>query len=188
MEQTVVLIKPDGVKRGAVGDILSRFERVGLRIAAMKLVWVDEEFVGKHYRDDPKWYKSVGERLLEFYKENGKDANEDLGTSDPIELGKKVRQWLFVYITSGPVVAILLAGPHAVELVRKFVGPTYPLNAAPGTIRGDYHYDSPFLSNFGQRSVENLVHASGTVEEAEFEKKLWFKDSEIHNYKRAGEE
>lgn len=188
MEQTVVLIKPDGVRRAVVGEILSRFERVGLKIVAMKMVSVDREFVGKHYRDDPKWYKSVGDRLLAFYAENGKDANEDLGTNDPIELGKKVREWLFVYITSGPVVAMLLAGPHAVELVRKFIGPTYPLAAPPGTIRGDFHYDSPFLSNFGQRSVENLVHASGTVEEADFERKLWFKENEIQKYRRVGEE
>ena len=187
-EQTVVLVKPDGVKRGVVGDILSRFERVGLKIVAMKMVTVDRDFVGKHYRDDPKWYKSVGDRLLAFYKENGKDPNEDLGTSDPIELGKKVREWLFIYITSGPVVAMLLSGPHAVEIVRKFIGTTYPLNSPPGTIRGDYHYDSPFLSNFGQRSVENLVHASGSIEEAEFEKKLWFQKEEIQKYKRIGEE
>lgn len=188
MDQTVVLIKPDGVKRGLVGEITSRFERVGLKIVAMKMVWVDKKFVGKHYRNDKKWYKSVGEKLLEFYKEHGKDLDEDLGTNDPVKLGKKVRSWLFTYITSGPVVAILLEAPHAVELARKLVGETYPLSAAPGTIRGDYHYDSPFLANFGQRSVQNLVHASGSSEEAEFEKKLWFHEEEIHSYKRAGEE
>ncbi|MFZ5932770.1 MAG: nucleoside-diphosphate kinase [Patescibacteria group bacterium] len=181
-EQTVVLVKPDGVRRGIVGEILSRFERVGLKVVAMKMVWVDEKFVGKHYRDDAKWYQSVGERLLKFYEENGKDPGEDLGTKDPIELGKKVRKWLFTYITSGPVVALLLQAPHAVELTRKLVGETYPLTAAPGTIRGDYHYDSPFLSNLSHRSVQNLVHASGSKEEALFEKKLWFKKEEIYSY------
>lgn len=180
-----MLIKPDGVKRGLVGEILTRFERVGLKIVAMKMVWVDEKFVGKHYQDDEKWYKSVGDKLLKFYDENGRDIGEDLGTNDPIELGKKVRKWLFTYITSGPVLAMLLEAPHAVEVVRKLIGPTYPLQAPPGTIRGDYHYDSPALANFGQRSVENMVHASGTPEEAEFEKKLWFRDKEIHEYQRS---
>lgn len=183
-----MLIKPDGVKRGLAGEIISRFERTQLKIVAMKMVWVDQEFVGKHYRDDDKWYKSVGDKLLKFYEENGKDAGEDLGTADPIELGKKVRKWLFDYITSGPVVAMLLEAPHAVELVRKLVGPTFPVSAPPGTIRGDYYYDSPLLANFGQRSVKNLIHASGSVEEADFEKQLWFHESEIHDYKRAGEE
>lgn len=188
MEETVILIKPDGVKRGLVGQILSRFEQVGLKIVAMKMVWVSEAFVGKHYRDDPDWYRSVGERLLKFYEENGRDPGEDLGTRDPVKLGKKVREWLFTYITSGPIIAMLLEAPHAVELARKLVGHTYPLSAAPGTIRGDYHYDSPFLSNFGGRSVQNLIHASGSSEEVEFEKKLWFHKKEIHNYRRVGEE
>lgn len=181
-DQTVVLIKPDGVKRKLVGEIIARFERVGLKIAAVKMVWVKEDFVGKHYRDDKKWYKSVGDKLLKFYEENGKDAGEDLGSKDPIELGKMVRNWLFTYITSGPVVAMLLEGPHVIEIVRKFVGPTYPLNAPPGTIRGDFFYDSPFLANFGKRSVMNLIHASEDEKAAEFEKKLWFKNSEIYKY------
>lgn len=181
-EQTVVLIKPDGVKRKLVGEILRRFERVELTPVAMKMVWVKEDFVGKHYRDDKVWYKSVGDKLLAFYEENGKDVGESLGSNDPVELGKMVRNWLFEYITSGPVVAMLLEGPHAVELVRKLVGGTYPLTAAPGTIRGDFFYDSPFLANFGKRSVMNMVHASGSVEEAEFEKKLWFKKEEIYKY------
>lgn len=183
MEQTVVLIKPDGVKRALVGEIIGRFERVGLKIVAIRMVWVKEEFIGKHYRDDKNWYKSVGEKLLAFYNEHGKDPGENLGTNDPIKLGKKVRKWLLGYISSGPVVAMLLEAPHAVELVRKMIGPTYPLSAPPGTIRGDFYYDSPLLANFNQRSVYNLVHASGSKEEAEFEKKLWFKKSEIQKYK-----
>lgn len=182
MEQTVVLIKPDGVKRRLIGEVLHRFERVGLTISAMKMVWVKKSFVAKHYRDDDKWYKNVGERLLEFYKENGKDVGENLGTDDPIELGRMVRGWLFDYMTAGPVVAVLLSAPHAVELVRKLVGTTYPLTAPPGTIRGDFYYDSPLLANFGKRSVQNIIHASGTVKEANFEKKLWFKRSEIYSY------
>jgi len=181
-ENTVILVKPDGVKRGLIGEVITRFEKLGLNIAAMKMVWVDQEFVGKHYRDDPKWYKSVGDKLLDFYKEIGYDIGESLGSSDPIELGRMVRKWLFVYITEGPVVAMLIKGPHAVELVRKIVGTTYPLNSPPGTIRGDLWYDSPTLANIGQRSVRNIIHASGSVEEAEFERKLWFKEDEIYDY------
>lgn len=182
MEKTLVVIKPDGVKRSLIGEIISRFERIGLKVVGTKMVWVDEDFVGQHYRDDENWYKAVGEKLLAFYKENGKDPGENLGASDPIGLGKLVRKWLFDYITSGPVMAIIFEGPHAVELVRKHIGSTYPLTAAPGTIRGDYYYDSPVLANLGKRSVMNLIHASGTVEEAEFEIKLWFKEKEIYSY------
>ncbi len=182
MEQTVVLIKPDGVKRGLVGEVLHRFERVGLKIVGMKMVWVNENFVGRHYKDDRVWYKSVGDKLLAFYNEHGRDVGEDLGSDDPIKLGKMVRKWLFTYITSGPVVAVLLEGPHAVEIVRKLIGSTFPLNSPPGTIRGDFYYDSPFLANFGKRSVMNIVHASGTPEEAKFERKLWFREKEIYGY------
>ncbi len=180
MEQTLLVVKPDGVQRGLVGDILSRFEKLGMKIVGMKILHVEADFVGKHYQDDPKKLVITGERTLKFWQENGRDAKEDLGSDDPVEIARIVRNWNLDFMSSGPVVAIVLESPHAIELVRKHIGHTFPLMSAPGTIRGDYHYDSPHLANLvDKRSILNLVHASGNKEEAEFEIKLWFKKSEL---------
>lgn len=179
MEKTLLVVKPDGVARGLVGEILARFERVGLKIVGAKFVRVDEKLLKKHYNKDEAWFRRVGESTFKFWEKEGRDPGEDLGTSDPVEVGKMIQKWLFDYLQTGPVMAFVLSGPHAVELVRKHVGPTYPVEASPGTIRGDYHFDSPGLSAFGKRAVYNLVHASGSPEEAEFEIKLWFKHDEL---------
>lgn len=182
MEQTVILIKPDGVKRGLIGEIITRFERVGLKIVGMKMVWVDKALISKHYSDSEDYLRSLGRKSLESYEKYGQDPNELLGTKDELEVGKMVRRWLVDYITSGPVVAMLLEGPHAVEQIRMMTGPTIPANAVPGTIRGDYSIDSADVANAQKRGVSNLVHASGSPEEAEFEKELWFRKDEIQSY------
>lgn len=182
MEQTVVIIKPDGVKRGIIGDILTRFERVGLKIIAAKLIWVNKTTVGFHYRDDKEYYKSVGEKTLANYKEYGLDPNENLGTADPVKIGKLIRKWNMDFLSSGPVFAILLEGGGAIKIVRKIVGNTFPAEAPPGTIRGDYSVESAFSANVQKRTVYNLIHASGSPEEAKFERKLWFKEKEIYKY------
>lgn len=182
MEQTVVLIKPDGVKRGLIGEIVARFEKAGLKIIAMKLIWVIQTLVGKHYRDDDAYHRGVGERTLANYKEFGFDPNEKLGTSDPVEIGRLVRKWNMEFLSSGPVVAVLLEGFGAIKVVRKIVGSTYPSESPPGTIRGDFSLESPLVANSQGRTIRNLIHASGSAEEAEFERKLWFKEKEIYEY------
>lgn len=182
IEKTVVLVKPDGVKRGLVGEIISRFEKVGFKIVSAKLIWVDKTLVGKHYKDDNEYHKIVGEKCLENYQKYGIDPNENLGTKDPVKIGKMVRQWNMDFVSSGPVFALLLEGVNAVEIVRKIVGHTFPAVALPGTIRGDYSHESPLTSNIEKRSVYNLIHASGNPQEAEFERKLWFKEKEIYSY------
>lgn len=187
-ERTVVLIKPDGVKRALVGEIIQRFEKAGLKIVALKMAWVDKDLVAKHYPDDKDYLTRVGEKTLKTYKEYGRDPNEELGTKDAYEIGKMVRQWNMDFLSSGPVVAILLQGLHAVDNVRMMAGNTLPRFAQPGTIRGDYSLDSPILANMGKRTVRNLVHASGTIEEAKFEEELWFHKNEIFKYKRADED
>jgi nucleoside-diphosphate kinase len=188
LEQTVVLVKPDGVKRGLVGEIISRFEKRGLKIIGMKMVWVDEAMVMKHYPTSRKeWVQGIGEKTLKAYQEYGTDPKEHLGTLDPYEIGLMVCKWLVEYLTSGPVVAMVLEGPHAIVAVRKIAGYTYPDTAIPGTIRGDYSIDSPDLANITKRSGMNLVHASGNAEEAKFEIELWFKKADLHKYKRADE-
>ncbi|OGM56106.1 nucleoside-diphosphate kinase [Candidatus Woesebacteria bacterium RIFCSPHIGHO2_12_FULL_46_16] len=181
-EQTVVLVKPDGVRRGIIGEIMARFERVGLKLVAAKLIWVDKTQVGKHYPDKKDYLTSVGKKTLENYQKYGLDANENLGTNDPYKIGKMVRMWNMEFLSSGPVMALLLEGPEAVQIVRKIIGHTFPSEALPGTIRGDLSLDSAYLSNSQKRTTLNLVHASGNKEEALFEKKLWFKRSEIYSY------
>lgn len=186
-QQTVVLIKPDGVKRGLIGEVLTRFEKAGLKPVAMKMISVEAELVGKHYADREEYHKTVGTKTLENYQKYGLDAGETLGTMDPIEIGRLVRKWNMEFLTSGPVVAMVLAGENAVEIVRKMIGHTFPQVAAPGTIRGDLSIESAMGSNLEKRSTRNLIHASGSVEEADFEKQLWFKKSEIYAYKRVEE-
>lgn len=187
-ERTVVLFKPDAVKRGLVGEILARFEKAGLKIVALKMVWIDKNLVAKHYSDNKEYLISVGHKTLRTYEEYGRDPKEELGTKDPQEIGKMVRQWNMIFLSSGPVVAVLLEGLHAVDNVRMMAGNTLPRFAEPGTIRGDYSLDSPILANLNKRSVKNIIHASGNVKEAKFEEQLWFHQKEIHDYKRADED
>ncbi|MDZ7798036.1 MAG: nucleoside-diphosphate kinase [Patescibacteria group bacterium] len=189
IEKTVVLIKPDGVKRGVVGEIISRFEKAGLKIIGMKMIWIDKEIAQKHYPDArEELLKGIGEKTLKTYEKYGMDPNEDLGTKNPLEIGKMVNSWNMDFITSGPVVAILLEGLHAIENVRSMAGNTLPTFATPGTIRGDYSLDSPALANVKKRAVRNIIHASGNKEEAKYEEQLWFKEHQIYDYKRADED
>lgn len=188
MEKSLVLVKPDGVQRGLVGEIIGRFEKAGLKLVAMKMVWVDKELVGKHYPESrTELLTGIGEKTLKTYAEYNKDAKAELGTDDPYEIGKLVNDWNKDALSSGPVVAMVLEGNHAVDNVRRIVGPTLPVFAPPGTIRGDYAVDSPVMANEKKRSVRNLIHASGNKEEAEYEIDLWFGSTDIHDYKRADE-
>lgn len=188
MEQTVVLVKPDGVKRGLIGEVIRRFEQMGLKVIALKMVSPDESVLQKHYRsDDVEYLKTLGSKTLKTYSEYGKDAKKDLGTDDPLELGKMVIGWLFDYVKSGPMVAMILEGKHAVDNVKMAAGPTMPVQAPPGTIRGDFATDSAAYANAEKRGVANIIHVSGSLQEANAEKALWFTPSEIFEYKRAEE-
>ncbi len=187
MEQTLVVFKPDAVKRGLIGEILARYERLGLKIVAAKLLKADRSLAEKHYPlERREFIEGMGKKTLDNYHQLGIDASKELGTDNAYEIGKLIREWLIEMITSAPVFAVVLQGPHAVELVRKVTGHTLPLNAEPGTIRGDYSYDSSYLANTGKRAIKNLLHASGSLEEAKYEISLWFDKSEIwENYERA---
>lgn len=179
IERTLVILKPDAVRRGLVGEIISRFERAGLKIVAMKMVWARPEDVERFYPSSDEWYSSAGSKLLRSYRELGIDPKSRLGTDDPVELGKLIKRRLVEYMTSGPIVVMVLAGNRAVEVVRKLVGPTAPHSAPPGTIRGDFSIDSPDLAAEEGRVVFNLVHASDSVQEAEREIAFWFRREEI---------
>jgi len=176
-ELSLVLVKPDGVQRGLVGEIITRFERKGLKIVAMKMVWPTKKMAEDHYYKSKEEKIITGERTIASYREKGIELKETA-----IEIAEKVQKRLITYLTTGPVVAMIVAGAHAIEYVRKIRGNTNPLQADVGTITADYTIDSYFLSDPDERSVRNLVHASGNKEEAEREIALWFKNDEIHDY------
>ena len=183
IERTIVILKPDAVQRSLVGEIIQRFERVGLKIVATKMVVANEEIVGKHYSSDPDWRRKAGEKSIEGLKLKGEDVSE----LDPKKLGELILSGLKRYMTAGPIVVMALEGSNSVKLVRKIVGGTEPLSSDVGTIRGDYVLDSYSLADGDGRSIRNLIHASGTSEEAKLEMKLWFGDSEVMEYQTAHE-
>lgn len=180
VEKTLVLLKPDVVQRGLIGEIITRFEKKGLKIVAMKMVWPTQEQSAAHYDQPESAAMLLGERTIASFKERGIEMTEK-----PLEIAKRIQSWLGSYLSNGPVVAMVLEGAHAVQYVRKLRGHTNPLQADVGTIVADYTIDSYFLADEGKRSVRTMVHASGTVEEANHEIGLWFKDSEIFDYNRA---
>src|SRR5262245_26613864 len=146
IERTLVLVKPDGVKRSLTGEIIGRFERAGLKIVAMKMLWVDRDHVAKHYPDSrTELLTAMGEKSLKTYAKYDLDPMTILGTSDPTEIGRMINEWNRNFLSSGPVVAIVLEGIHAVDNVRMLTGNTLPAFADPGSIRGDYAIDSPAL-------------------------------------------
>ena len=182
IERTFVMIKPDGVKRGLIGEIISRFEKVGLKVVGLKMFKFSRELAERFYPSEEEWYRKVGEKTLGTYSEIGKDPKEDFGTDNSVEIGKIIKKWLVDFISSSPVVAMVLEGNRAIEIGRKLVGHTLPYKAMPGTIRGDFSVESPDLANIKKRAIINLVHASDSPETAEREIGLVFKEDEIYNY------
>ncbi|MBI4039807.1 nucleoside-diphosphate kinase [Candidatus Daviesbacteria bacterium] len=175
VQRTLVLIKPDAVKRGLVEEILARFERAGLKVVETKQIEKAEESLAlKHYPVTDQWLEKVGHNTLSDCEKFGVEVVEAMGTSVPKEIGEKVHRWNVEFLTSGSMVAAIVEGTHAIEAVRKLVGPTIPLLAPAGTIRGDYSTASAISENAANSAVRNLVHASGSPEEAEREIKLWF--------------
>jgi nucleoside-diphosphate kinase len=187
-QRTFCMIKPDGVMRGLVGEIILRIEKAGLKIVAMQMKQATEDQIIKHYpMSDQAWVDRLGEKGLGTFLDLELDAQEYLGTSDKSLVGKKVAQTLVKYMTSGPVVCMVVEGVQAIDMVRKLAGHTLPIKADMGTIRGDFSVDSPAVANLENRSIHNLFHASENALEAENEIKLWF-DGESFTYNRTGED
>lgn len=186
-EKTYVMVKPDGVKKGLIGEIIKRFEQRDLKIVALEMFQPTVEQIDNHYPKDPAWIKRLGEKTLSTYEKYGYDAMKDFGTTEPEKIGPEIRKWLVDYMVSAPLVRMVVQGIHAVDMVRKISGPTMPYLADMGTIRGDYSNDSPALANAEKRAVMNLMHASETPEEAEHEIEYWFGKSPIYTYTRHGE-
>lgn len=185
-EQTFVLIKPDAVQKGLIGEIIKRFEQRDLKIVALEMFQPTVGQIDTHYPKDEAWITRLGEKSLSTYKKYGIDPKPLVGSDDPAKIGPLVRQWVIDYMTSAPLVRMVVEGLHAVDTVRKIAGPTLPFQADMGTIRGDFSIDSPALANSEKRAVMNLVHASETAEEAEHEIKHWFGDVKSLKYKRFG--
>jgi len=182
------MVKPDGVRRGLTGEIIRRIEQRGLKIVACSLNTVKRNEADKHYPKDAKWIRRLGEKTMAVHTKHNLNPKKEMGTDDLEKMGRIVREWLLDYLTSGPVLKMVIEGVHAIDMVRKLCGTTVPLNAELGSIRGDFSADSPIAANAGMRAIHNLVHASENTEEAHHEIKLWFKSADIHPYRRIEEE
>ena len=178
-ERTLVIIKPDAVQRALIGEIIMRYERLGLKLVGLKMTVPSEEQIEKHYTLDPAWRRVTGEKTIASYK----SRNLPPPSEDPLEITAKILKNLKKYMTAGPVICMVWEGAHAVELVRKITGGTEPRGAAVGTIRGDFVIDSYTMSDADDRAVRNLIHGSGSVEEANMEIPHWFKKAELIDYK-----
>lgn len=177
-ERTLILIKPDGVQRGLIGELIKRYERSGLKIIALKFLVPDVDTTARHYQIDPNWLKDVGEKSIGAYKEKGLTPPSE----DALEIGKTILERLKKYLSTGPIVVMVWQGMHSVGVVRKITGGTEPLTSDVGTIRGDLTIDSYEVADAGDRAVRNLIHASATPEEAEKEIAIWFSEDEIVKY------
>lgn len=155
VQKTLVLFKPDTIQRGLVGEILNRFERVGLKIVATKMIFPDKAHYHTHY-------EAIGQMIT--------------------RRGEKVFDITLSMMTEGPVIAMVFEGVEAVALVRKLVGTTEPKSATPGTIRGDYTHMSFNYADNAEKGIPNLIHASGDEKEAEQEVAHWFKPDELYEY------
>lgn len=173
------MIKPDGVQRGLIGEIIQRYERIGLKLAGIKIVVPTAEHVEQHYLLDPDWTRKAGEKAIESYRKKGILPPSE----NPMEVGERVLDGLKRYLTAGPVIAMVWQGAHVVSIVRKLTGGTEPLTSDVGTIRGDFVLDSYQMADMDKRAVRNLIHASGTVEEAGKEIAHWFSQNELMDYK-----
>ena len=182
-ERSFVAIKHDGVQRTLIGEIIKRIERTGLKIIGLKMFVPDMKRATEHYGKDDVWYETKGKRLLETMKAKGQTP-----TKTAIEYGKDIIQSVLKYITSGPIVAMVIEGNQAVGIVKKLVGGTEPLTSDVGTIRGDFTIDSYYLTDSDGRAIRNLIHCTDKVEKAEREINLWFSPEEIIDYRLVQEQ
>lgn len=178
LERTLVIIKPDGIQRGLIGEVIKRYEQVGLKLVAIKMVLPTEDMIEKHYTLDPEWRMKTGLKTIKGYHDKGLTAPE----SDPLKVTARILKNLANYMAKSPIIVMVWQGAHAVSVVRKLTGSTEPLMSDVGTIRGDFVLDSYSMSDGDKRAVRNLVHASGSVKEAQDEIAHWFKKDELFDY------
>ncbi len=182
-EMTFVMVKPDGVQRSLIGEIMSRIERTGLKLIALKFMVPTEDQCWKHYNKDDAWFEEKGAKMVISRKTAGLPSDRPA-----IEYGKDIVRLLVKFMTSGPVVAMVWQGNESVGIVKKIVGGTEPMASDVGTIRGDLTIDSYDLAGGDERAVRNLIHCSDKPEEAEREIDIWFKKDEMIKYRLINEE
>jgi nucleoside-diphosphate kinase len=160
MQKTLIIIKPHAVERGLVGTFLNRFENMGLKISNIKAIHGSPALWERFYPSDEKWLSNAGSKTLENCKANGINVMVQLGTTDPIAIGRMIKEWLVNHMSSGISIAAIIEGNEALKKVRVACGSTLPNMASPGTIRFDFSSDSPSLANKEMRPVFNLIHSS----------------------------
>ncbi len=184
MERTLIIIKPDAVKRSLIGAVIETFETAGLKLMAAKMVRPDTQVIKNHYPGTTVWIREMGEKTLASFKQSGSDVKKILGTDNSSQLGQFVYDRLIKYWQEGPIVVTVWEGPDAVAIARKLRGHTIPLLAETGTLHARYSFDSSTLSSSLDRVVKTFVHASGTNDEAEREIKYWFGTTKFKSYER----
>ncbi len=184
-EKTFIMVKPDGVMRGLIGEVIKRLEQRGLKVVAMKMMHATRDHIDGFYPKEQAWIDRLGQKGLKTFAEYDIDPKKHMGTDNQSEIGAVVRAGLIDFLSMAPVVPMVVEGIHAISVVRKIVGSTLPVFAEPGTIRGDYSIDAPTAANLEGRSIYNIVHASETAEEAAHEIDYWFKKNELFDYDRA---
>ena len=184
MEQTLIIIKPDAVKRGLIGTVFETFETAGLKLMAAKMLQPEADVIKNHYPGTLEWIREMGEKTLSSFKQSGADPKKRFGTEDPVKLGQFVYDRLIKYWQEGPIVVSVWESPNAITVARKLRGHTIPALADPGTLQAKFSYDNSILSSSFDRVVKTFVHASGSVEEALREIKYWFGDIDFKDYER----
>lgn len=173
-ESTFAIIKPESIEKKLVGTIIKMIESANLEIAQMKMIKADESVVSKHYYKDDAWCEKVGKNVMESYLKHNKDPKSELGTDDPVAVGRLLLKWVIDHMTSSEIVIMELRGEDAVDKFRVLCGKTTPADAGPDTIRGMLSNDDNDTAALEQRPLLNLLHSSGNKEEADQELKLWF--------------
>jgi nucleoside-diphosphate kinase len=181
-ERTLVIIKPDGIQRGLIGEIIKRFERTGLKFTGFKFLVPTEQQLLTHYNKDEAWFLKKGNRIIEDLTAQGLPVEKDA-----MAYGKGIIDTIVKFMTAGPVLAMVIEGNQSVAIVTKITGTTEPSTSDVGTIRGDLTVDSYGHSTMQNRAVRNLIHCSESPEEAEREIKVWFDEKELISYKTTHE-
>ena len=182
-ERTFVIIKPDGIQRGLLGEIIGRYERTGLKLVGMKFGMGDEKKFWDHYNKDDAWFLKKGTKIAEDKKAAGLPSDKE-----PIEYGKDIIRQLVKFMTSGPVLMMVWEGNQAIAVVKKITGSTEPATSDVGTIRGDLTVDSYEISAVDDRAVRNLVHCSDNPEDAKREIALWLTEADLVSYRHLQEQ
>jgi len=185
-EKTFVILKPDAIQRGLVGEIIKRFERIGLKIVAMKMISATEEKCFQHYNKDDAWFIKKGENIVKNRTEMGKPVEKEV-----IDYGKDIIRKIVHYMTASPVIIMAIEGNEAQAVVKRLVGSTEPSTAETGSIRGDFALDSYYLCDTDDsRAMRNIIHCTDPADgedAAEREIAVWFSPEEIIKYKLVSE-